>query len=223
MTINPDSSTWKVYGTTCDEGGPLGRYFGEDTKRVIMMLAILPNVPMKFEDIKIDREPCHHCHHPREPATPIKVIEDLRYYGLVDVENAIRSTVSLTEMGGNYLRNRLPEEELWSLLPRPINDIPMDQTEKGVAIGILKKLGAIKIENGIVTKNNVDTYLSYILDVRDSLTGKELNRELIGRKLLSVTDTTERMVKITDKGLNVYSEEYIAMYWLHRLSGDLNA
>ena len=77
--------------------------------------------------------------------------------GLIDLRVEEQERVELTEKGRRALEEGLPEEKLLSLLQEHGGKLPVAEAnrllgrEAGIAVGLLKKAGAIEIRDGVIT------------------------------------------------------------------------
>lgn len=188
-----------IYGTDVEDDQPIEMFLSKNMKLIIEKLQ-LHNSSLLFDNIQTPREGCIHCGHEREPSVPVKDIEQLRVWRILDVISDKKIDIIPTDIGYKYINSGLPEEKLWAILPVSINNVPMDRVEKTVAIGVLKRIGAINIENGVIKKANLMAYNDYMDNVLLDLRANKYNSMLIDRGILKQIETNRRYVSLTPIG-----------------------
>ncbi|MBE8538916.1 phenylalanine--tRNA ligase subunit alpha [Geoglobus acetivorans] len=139
----------------------------------------------------------------------IKAIYLLAEKGFVEIEEKLWKEYELTEEGIKYLTEGLPEEKLISELRESKKSIK-ELEEKfgkrlvGIALGNLKKKGAIKIESGVVELISEPQFyekaaLEKIYSDRTAKLDEKILRELKKRKLLREEQFKEVSFKIIRK------------------------
>jgi len=159
----------------------------------------------------------------------LRILYDLQYKGLVNIKQEEVEYYRLTPKGEKAL-HELPERKLLDLLrlygELPIKDIPLEKDERNIAIGVLKKLGLIKIENGkVILLKEVDKFpwedllKAVSLGLRADLENlheieKQLNtkldpsylKELEKRGLITKERVTKFYVEVTEKGKEIQKD-----------------
>ncbi|AIY90881.1 phenylalanine--tRNA ligase subunit alpha [Geoglobus acetivorans] len=139
----------------------------------------------------------------------IKAIYLLAEKGFVKIEEKIWKEYELTEEGIKYLTEGLPEEKLVSELgegKRSIKELEEKFGKRlvGIALGNLKKKGAVKIEGGVVELISEPefyekTALEKIYSDRTAKLDEKILKELKKRKLLREEQFKEVFFKIIRK------------------------
>ena len=140
----------------------------------------------------------------------------LRSKGLVDIIEDSKTLFSTNDEGKKYAEQGLPERRAAEWLNQSgealINELPLDEDEKKVVIGWLKRKNFAELEKTddglkLIPTGNLDETpdepLLVLLD-RKSLAEEEMDKEglslLKGRQLLKNQDEVSRTFSLTDEG-----------------------
>ena len=143
----------------------------------------------------------------------------LRSKGLVDIIEDSKTLFSTNDEGKKYAEQGLPERRAVEWLNQSgesmINELPLDDDEKKVVIGWLKRKNFAELEKTddglkLIPTGNLDETpdepLLVLLD-RKPLSEEEMDKEglslLKGRQLLKNQDEVSRVFSLTDGGKNV--------------------
>ena len=143
----------------------------------------------------------------------------LRSKGLVDIIEDSKTLFSTNDEGKKYAEQGLPERRAAEWLNQSgeamINELPLDDDEKKVVIGWLKRKNFAELEKTadglkLIPTGNLDETpdepLLVLLD-RKPLSEEEMDKEglslLKGRQLLKNQDEVSRVFSLTDEGKNV--------------------
>ncbi len=139
----------------------------------------------------------------------------LKLKGLVEILEEEVTEIKLTDLGEKYLSEGLPEKRLLTIL-KESGEVPIhkakelfDEDEFSIALGVLKKKGAISIEDGTIkllseVEIPEQELLKKIKEGKATL--EEIQPLLSRKKLIDVTKRKAYKVRITDKGREVLKE-----------------
>jgi len=142
----------------------------------------------------------------------LRTVGFLKLKGLVDIREEEVTRIKLTELGKKYLEIGLPEKRLLELLDQKkeinVRDLQQyfDKSEIQTAIGVLKKKGAIKIENGVIKLLKKVPLPEQELLEKIARGGVELGevKDLLKRKkIIEIVKQKRFFVKLTEKGLEI--------------------
>ncbi len=156
--------------------------------------------------------------------------------GLITLNNIVRYSYKLTDLGSNYLKLGLPEIRLANLLSKSdlsyseaLSRFNMDKNELNAAIGVLKRFKLIDISNHKIHLIGDPSILSIrtdlILNVNKSLDLKgfenNLIDEFIKRGIIekSIIENTDG--KLTDFGKSVVNSPYFFQIAIDKLTPEM--
>ncbi len=124
--------------------------------------------------------------------------------GLSKIERKSNLTYSLTPEGEKYLTG-LPEQRVYEKSIKGINISDLSPEEKSIGLSWAIKNGWVKIEQGKVTKleGNAKHYVIHetLVNIgKGSAADKDALANLMKRKLVSLKESKEVFISITDKG-----------------------
>ena len=122
--------------------------------------------------------------------------------GLARVDRSVTTRLSLTAEGNQYLTEGLPERQLYASFGEssPIADLNRHPHAK-IGLGWMKRLGWIKIDQGIVIKTGAADVSPIEISLKspDSTT-PEIRKELIKRGLAVEEESVTYHISITEEG-----------------------
>lgn len=156
--------------------------------------------------------------------------------GLIRITSNVNFKYSLTELGRDYLKNRLPEVRLVEFLSSSgapygeiLNKLKMSKEELNAAIGVLRRFGLIEVSNGkiylkgdssvIENRSKFIEAISKDLDLSkfdNSLFDEFLKRGIIEK---SIEEMHEGV--LTDLGKEVIESPYFFQVSIDRLTPDI--
>jgi len=148
----------------------------------------------------------------------LKAAHLLQEKGLARVEVSVRKVFRLTEEGKKYLKEGLPEERLAKLLKevarvRKVEELEktMGKKEFGIALGWLRKKGAIAFEDGVVRLIKAPDFgeKEALKAVAEGRADESMVKTLLKRRLVDFDEKKEIYVTILEKREEEL-KEYIA-------------
>ncbi|MEM3411949.1 MAG: phenylalanine--tRNA ligase subunit alpha [archaeon] len=146
-----------------------------------------------------------------------KAVEELKAKGFVKVDEKIEYEVEILEEGKKYLKDSFPERKILERLKKGVCDFSeLNEFEKRIGLGWLKKLELVKIEGSkIVPLDACQKYFEeklpheIILErvSRNEKVDLEKLKELQSRKLIQIHEIKIREVGITEMGKEALKEE----------------
>ncbi len=133
----------------------------------------------------------------------------LQEKGYVRVHEKVWKEYELTDEGLKYLTEGLPEERLYEELLSGSKDISelekkLGKEELKIALGWLRRKGAIKIEDGVVKLVSKPEFkeravLNEIYENRTAKVDEKLLKDLIRRKLVKEEEAKEILIEVVSK------------------------
>ncbi len=141
----------------------------------------------------------------------LRAFQWLESKGLIKVKEVERERIILTERGKEILKDGFPEEILYNLIKEKGEMSINEAKEKlrdsfSIALGVLKKLNVIKIENGKIKLLSTFDFKNY--ELKKCLQDLESCniRELEKRGIVKKEKVKDFIAKATDKGLKLIDE-----------------
>ncbi|WP_291767394.1 phenylalanine--tRNA ligase subunit alpha [Caldivirga sp. UBA161] len=152
-------------------------------------------------------------------------LEELRVRGLISIEYRLVTRVTLTDLGGEYLRLGLPEERLVAKLRElggkaslsELNKlVGLSREEFAAALGRLRRLRVVNLSGNVINlTDNEGELMNYINELKSFLSSIKGTMEYAGklpepveearrRGLVKVHQVKKLMVTITQEALNLY-------------------
>lgn len=144
--------------------------------------------------------------------TARRAVESLKDKGFVKVEKKSATMYMNSDEFESYLsKNQMPEFEVFKLAQKGLKILDLDPTQKSVGLSWAIKKGLVKIEstNLVPLKNEKDAQKinSSLLSRGLINNDKEIQNELIKRKLIEERVSTTYSLSITPKGRKILEED----------------
>lgn len=139
----------------------------------------------------------------------MRPLAELEKEGLVVVERKSEDVFELNQLGKKYLKEKLPEEKIIEIGKDEIDLKELKEKlgeESGVAIGLVKRLSAGKVEKGKLIIYDINKVKEYAQRIRECLERGEPCEELKKRGFVKKVKITRIIVKPTEKLLELWRE-----------------
>ncbi len=164
--------------------------------------------------------------------TVINSARKLFSLSLVSIESITGTTLRLTSLGQKYLKEGLPEYRVFNFVRRNetveykqlFSSVPMEKDELNAAIGVLKRLLAISVDNGRITANagksaEIDERNAVLQSVeKGQKTDYAGTEDLIRRGIIEQVDEIREKISITPAGIKVLKDAGFNAEYIDKLS-----